>query len=321
MFPSMELAVFIHQIAVHEGVRHAGLHPQSLVGRPMAFGKFVGGRNQVLFAHVHERQVGVIAFADEASAVDLVQDGRIVTHQLHHLRESQLTLVNPFEHHFQRMLNGRESRLAGEIVARVFLVAAMRRMVGSDGVNQSVLDGFHQRHLVLFRLDGRIALDGEFHFLVVFVAKPKVMRASFSGYLLVFQRNVISKQFQVPLPWRYADMEVWHPFFKPNRRPLRKTCNKPFRCESWDAKDGFWTPRCLLSTIFAYSSVLCWISLLVFAMRGNQARRLLEQSASKTSSLSTSILPVLEPMNTLMPQTLFGSVSRFPARLSLVAPR
>ena len=94
------------------------------------------------------------------------------------------------------MLDGRESRLAGEIIARVFLVATVRSVVGGDSVNQSVLDSLHQRNLVLFRLDGWIALDAEFHFPVIIIAKTQVMRASFCCYLLIYQRNVIPKQFQ-----------------------------------------------------------------------------------------------------------------------------
>ena len=75
----------------------------------MALGELIGGRNHVSVIQIHESKVSMVAFADEASAVDLVQNGRIVAHPLHHLRESQHTVQNPFEHHFQRMLNGRES--------------------------------------------------------------------------------------------------------------------------------------------------------------------------------------------------------------------
>ena len=83
----------------------------------------------------------------------------------------------------------------------------MRGMVGGDGVNQSVLDAFHQRNLVLFRLDGRIALDAEFHFPVIIVAKTQIMRTSFCRYLLIYQWNVIPKQFQFPCRGNMQDVE------------------------------------------------------------------------------------------------------------------
>ncbi len=43
--------------------------------------------------------------------------------------------------------------------------------------------------------------------------------------------------------------------------------------------------------------------------------------ASRVSGLSTSMLPVEAPMNTLMPGAVFGSSARMASRLSLLAPR
>ncbi|MCY1456725.1 hypothetical protein D9M71_739640 [compost metagenome] len=42
--------------------------------------------------------------------------------------------------------------------------------------------------------------------------------------------------------------------------------------------------------------------------------------ASSVSGLSTSMLPVEAPMNTLMPGEVFGSTTLMSARLSLLAP-
>ena len=53
------------------------------------------------------------------------------------------------------------------------------------------------------------------------------------------------------------------------------------------------------------------------AMMGSVA---LWKSAFSTSRLSTSMLPVLEPINSFMPGTRCGSMSQTVSMLSLVAP-
>ena len=89
------------------------------------------------------------------------------------------------------MLDGRETRLAGEIITRELLLAQMRGMVGADGVNQAVVQSLEQSLLIAVRLDGRIALDGETLGLIFVVIEPQVMWTGFSSYLFVFQRDVI----------------------------------------------------------------------------------------------------------------------------------
>ena len=109
----------------------------------------------------------MIAFADETTAVDLVQNGWIVAHQLY-----QQWQVDELRHDVERVLHRRETRLACEIVVRVLLLAQMWRMIGADGVNQTFVQGAEQSLLVAMRLDGWIALDGEAFLLIIMVVKP-----------------------------------------------------------------------------------------------------------------------------------------------------
>ena len=57
------------------------------------------------------------------------------------------------------MLDGRETRLAREIVTRKLLLFQMRCMVGADGVNQAIMQGWPYGFLVAVRLDVGIALN------------------------------------------------------------------------------------------------------------------------------------------------------------------
>ena len=80
------------------------------------------------------------------------------------------------------MLDGREARLAGEIITRELLLTQMRCMVGADGVNKAVVQSWEQSFLVAVRLDGGIALDGETLGLIIMVIEPQIMRTGFCRY-------------------------------------------------------------------------------------------------------------------------------------------
>ena len=75
----------------------------------------------------------------------------------------------------------------------------MRRVVGAYGVDVAVDDGFAQNVAVGSHLYRRVALDGEAFLVVILVAEREVMRTGLSSYLLVFQRDIVSKQRQLRL--------------------------------------------------------------------------------------------------------------------------
>ena len=98
----------------------------------------------------------MIAFTDETSAINLVQDGWIMAHQLHQQRH-----IDQLCHDLQRMLDRRETGFASEIIIRHLLLKQMRRMVGANGINQAIMQSLEQSFLVAVRLDGRVTLDGK----------------------------------------------------------------------------------------------------------------------------------------------------------------
>ena len=102
----------------------------------------------------------MIAFTNEASTVNLVQNGWIMAHQLHQKRQ----VVHHIHHDIQRMLDRRETGFAGEIIIRHLLLEQMRCVVGADGINQAVMQSLEQGFLVAVRLDGRVTLDREMSF-------------------------------------------------------------------------------------------------------------------------------------------------------------
>ena len=110
----------------------------------------------------------MITLANEASTVDLIQDGWIMAHQLHQQRQ---IVQQHIGHNIQRVLYGWKARLAGEVITRKLLLFQMRRVVGADSVNQAVVQSLEQSLLVAVRLDGRIALDSKTLILIIVVVE------------------------------------------------------------------------------------------------------------------------------------------------------
>ena len=131
----VEDAILIYEIAADKGM--CDLRPDRAPGvrGPAALGVFGSIREYPVAVHVHDGKVGMVALTDEAAAVDVIEDGRIVAHEPDHLREGDPATKGKFSHKVQAVLDGRETGLAGEVVSGELLLPEVRSMVRADGVN------------------------------------------------------------------------------------------------------------------------------------------------------------------------------------------
>ena len=102
---------------------------------PATFGVLVCIFDLMARIRIDQHQIGMIALTDKATAVDAIQDGWIMAHQLHQQRPIHDI---QFSHQFQGMLDGWKARFGGEIIASHLLFKQMWRMVGANGVDQPI---------------------------------------------------------------------------------------------------------------------------------------------------------------------------------------
>ena len=69
----VEHTILVHSISIDEGVGNTGVYLGAVVGCPAAFIVHVFVANGLGSIKVHDGQIGVVAFANEASAVNLVE--------------------------------------------------------------------------------------------------------------------------------------------------------------------------------------------------------------------------------------------------------
>ena len=177
-------------MAVDEGVGDEGWDGESVVGGPAAFGVLGGIGDEMGGVGVEDDEVGVVAFADEATAVDVVDEGRIVAHEGDDVGDGEQTLVGEVHHDVERMLDGRETGLGGEVMVGEFFVDEMWRMVGGDGVDETRAQGMEECRTVVGRLDGRVALDAIALVGIVVGREIEIVRTGLGRDLLAVERQV-----------------------------------------------------------------------------------------------------------------------------------
>ena len=82
----VENAIFIYQMAIDKSVGYLWVYFGAVVRCPAAFVMHVLIADGLAAVEVNNRQIGMVALANEAPAVDLVEQGGVMAHQIHDLR-------------------------------------------------------------------------------------------------------------------------------------------------------------------------------------------------------------------------------------------
>jgi hypothetical protein len=220
-----------------------------------------------------------------------------VAHLLHHLGQRNPALVVKFQHQQQGVLHQGQPGVRLP-VAVGFLVWRVRGVVGGNDVEPVVEQGFEEGLFVPRVLDGRVALDAVAEPFVVARVEPEVVHAHFGRNALLGQGHRVGEQGQL------VGVEMCRMCSRVLYSLASATANDEDRRQAASSRTSGWMAA-------GASSPYCWRYFSALARTVASSSQcvaisigLSRKRARRVCSLSTSMLPVDEPMNTLMPHTV-----------------
>ena len=132
----------------------------------------------------YQGEVGPIAFTDEAAILDVIETGRIVTHQFYDTLQAKHALIRQTQHSRQGELHHRHTAHGFE-TASLLLAEQMGSMVCGNGADTSVGECLAKGIPVNCRLDGGIAFDASTQRLVVGIREEQMRHTGFRCDVLV----------------------------------------------------------------------------------------------------------------------------------------